>query len=228
MNQWRYPFALLGIVFILIGYAFWPKNSLIPVLIYHDISAAKQPTDSYTVERELLARELDHLKTKGYTPLTFAGAQLLREQNKLPNKPIIISFDDALPGQRQVIDLLRERGMSATFFIPSDLVGDTTHMSWDGIRSVAGAGMEIGGHTKNHVHLREMKGEGLTNEIVGDKQHIEAEIGKPITVFAYPYREKSDAADEIVARAGYTIVRDAPAFRSTVMINSFEAFLKAL
>jgi hypothetical protein len=103
MHAWRYPFALLGIVFVLIGYAFWPKHSTIPVLIYHDISSSTQPADSYTVERSLLSEEFDHLQKNGYTPLSFATAQTLLSEHKLPKRPIIISFDDALPGQALAI-----------------------------------------------------------------------------------------------------------------------------
>ncbi len=219
---------MLGIVFVLIGYAFWPGQSPIPVLIYHDISTSTRPTDSYTVESDLLERELDHLIANGYTPLTFVSAELLRAENKLPKRPIILTFDDGLPGQNVALALLRSRNTSATFFISSDLIGDSVHLNWEQVRAIAAAGMEIGGHSANHVHVPELNETGLLNEVTGDKHRIESEIGKPITVFAYPFQEKSDAGDAEVARAGYTIIRDTAEYKSTVMTNSFEAFLGAL
>lgn len=228
MREWRYPFAMLGIIFVLIGYAFWPKTSAIPVLIYHDIATSTQLSDSYTVERSLLARELDHLRSNGYTPMTFFTAETLRAERKLPKKPIIITFDDALPGQLFALDELRSRTIPATFFIPSSLVGDAAHLRWDDVRAIAAAGMEIGGHTANHVRVGEINETGLENEIVGDKNHIEAELGKTITVFAYPFREPTDVAQSYVDKAGYAIVRDTPAYAGTVMTNSFDAFLRAI
>lgn len=228
MQQWRYPFAILGIVFVLIGYAFWPKQRTIPVLIFHDVASSTRPADSYTVEQSLLSRELDHLKASGYTPLTFSVAETLRKQKRLPAKPVILSFDDALPGQMLALSELKSRGMSATFFVPSDLVGDAVHMNWNDVRTIAAAGMEIGGHTANHVHLGDLNEDGLTREIIGDKQRIEAELGRTITVFAYPFQEQTEAAPDTVRSAGYTIVRDSPEFRSTVMVNSFDSFLKAI
>lgn len=228
MREWRYPFALLGIVFVLIGYALWPKHHPIPVLIYHDVATSTQMHDSYTVETTLLARELDHLKSEGYTPLSFATATTLRETHQLPKKPIIISFDDALPGQRLALDMLKAREMPATFFIASDLVGDAVHLNWTDVRAIAAAGMEIGGHTAHHTHVSELDETGLENEIVGDKRHIEAELGREISVFAYPFRELTENAQTYVDQAGYTVVRDTAAYKSTVMTNSFDAFLKAI
>ncbi len=228
LGPWRYPFALLGIVFVLIGYALWRHDSRIPVLIYHDVSASARPQGDYTVELALFTKQLDYLRESGYTPLTFATATILREQRQLPAKPVIITFDDALPGQMLVVPLLQTRGIPATFFVTSGLVGDSAHLSWDNIRAIADSGMEIGGHTANHVHPLHMNEIGLTNEIRGDKQHIEAELGKTISVFAYPFQERDEKTDLIVAKAGYTIVRDTTAFRSTVMTNSFESFLSAL
>ncbi len=228
VSAWRYPFALFGIILVLIGYAFWPKQSLIPVLIYHDIGTSTLPSRSYTVEAALLSRSLDYLQKEGYTPLTFTTATLLQENDSLPKKPIIISFDDALPGHMLAAQILRSRNLSATFFINSDLVGDSVHLSWEHVRSIASASMEIGGHTANHIHPLEMNVIGLEHEIVADKQRIETEIGKPIVVFAYPFQERNEYTDTVVERAGYTIVRDSPTFKSSVMTNSFDSFLYAL
>jgi peptidoglycan/xylan/chitin deacetylase (PgdA/CDA1 family) len=215
-------------VFVLIGFAVWPRHHAIPVLIYHDVATSTRPSDAYTTELTLLNRELDYLKTEGYTPLSFSSAQMLSEQKRLPKKPVILTFDDALPGHMRALEALRAHGFAATFFIPSDLVGDSVHLSWRDVQALAAAGMEIGGHTANHAHVRELNAVGLENEIVGDKRHIEAEIGKPITVFAYPFQERTAESDAIVANAGYTIVRDTKEFRSTVLKNSFEIFLAAL
>ncbi len=229
-SPWRYPFALLGIVFILIGYAFWPRHRTIPVLIYHDVATSTHPADGYTVESTLLSKELAYLKENGYTPLSFAVAQTLAASSHLPEHPIILTFDDALPGQSEnVLPQLIAQGIPATFFITSDLVGDSAHMNWQDVLAIASAGMEIGGHSKTHAHLQTESDAALVNEIAGDKTNIEHEIGHPITVFAYPFEEHDTRTDAAVQNAGYTIVRDDDArFRSTVLTNSFDAFLKAI
>lgn len=227
-SVWRYPFALLGIVFVLIGFALWPRHRAIPVLIYHNISESAVPAESYTVELSLLARELDYLKQHEYTPLSFATAATLAAQGQLPKHPVIITFDDALPGQTLASTLLRSKGMPATFFITSDLIDDNAHLNWRQVRTIASAGFEIGGHSKTHAHLLPLSESELTNEIVGDKARIELELGKPISVFAYPYQERDTRTDALVQTAGYTIVRDAETYDSTVMTNSFDEFLKAI
>ncbi len=221
-------YALLGTVIVLLGYVLFRHDDRIPVLIYHDISPGPQLSSSYTVDVSLLRRELEYLQNEGYTPLTFAAAALLRAEGKLPEKPIILSFDDALPGHMHALTQLQTKRMTAIFFVNSDLLGDATHLSWDNVREIADAGMEIGGHTANHVHPLQLNEVGLFVEIIGDKQHIEREIGKPVTVFAYPFQERNAETDRIVEHAGYSIVRDTPDYKSTVMTNSFEAFLQAI
>jgi peptidoglycan/xylan/chitin deacetylase (PgdA/CDA1 family) len=101
-------------------------------------------------------------------------------------------------------------------------------MDWVRVREIADSGMEIGGHTANHVHVEQLNLAGLNDEILTDKHRIESEIGRSITVFAYPFQEKTDAAAAALVRAGYTVVRDDDVFKSAVMTNSFDAFLKAI
>lgn len=228
--MWRYPYALLGIVFVLIGVSLWPRHTTVPVLIYHDIATSSQPSDSYTVEASLLSRELDYLKEEGYTQLTFAAAQTLAENNKLPQRAIVITFDDALVAQySHALPLLRSHGISATFFITSDLIDTRRYLSWAQVRALSDAGMEIGGHSRTHPHLLPLTDPQLQNEVTGDKTNIERELGRGINVFAYPFQEHDARTDAVVQAAGYTIVRDdTKHFRSTVMTNSFDEFLKAI
>lgn len=228
--MWRYPYALLGIVFILIGVSLWPRHTTVPVLIYHNIATSTQLSDSYTVEASLLSRELDYLQEEGYTPLTFAATQTLAENNKLPERPIVITFDDALVAQYwHALPLLRARDISATFFITSGLVDTPGYLSWRQVRALSDAGMEIGGHSRTHAHLLPLTDPQLVHEVTGDKTNIERELGRGITVFAFPYQEHDARTDAAVQAAGYSIVRDDTIrFNSTVMTNSFDEFLKAL
>ncbi len=228
ISAWKYPYALLGIAFVLVGYALWPSQK-IPVLIYHDISTSTYPAEAFTTEATLLERELRYLQDKGYTTLSFANAAVLSESKKLPNKPVILTFDDALRGHSELaLPLLRKHGLHATFFINSDIVGDAVHMRWEDVQKISEAGMEIGGHGATHAHVLQLNDAGLRREVADDKKRIEQEIGRAISVFAYPFQERSDRTDAAVIESGYTLLRDTSSFKNTVMTNSFDAFLEAL
>jgi len=68
-------------------------------------------------------------------------------------------------------------------------------------------GMDIGGHTINHPILARLSAEAARREISENKSALEAIIGRPITLFAYPNgRPGEDYAHEhtrMVREAGY-------------------------
>jgi peptidoglycan/xylan/chitin deacetylase (PgdA/CDA1 family) len=219
------------------------KDHFIPVIVYHDIlpAGAVAAPGSYAVPADLLAKELDYLRDAGITPITFDDAlRAMQHEGSLPQKPIIITFDDAIYHQIQyAFPLLEQHGARAVFFIPSGFIGKVGRLSWSDIRSLAHAGMEIGGHTKTHSHIRNLNGAALQDEISGDKQVIEREIGKSVDTFAYPFGEQSPAIDLTLASAGYRIARasdpSAPKqdkgiyiFGASVIDDSFYHFLSAL
>jgi peptidoglycan/xylan/chitin deacetylase (PgdA/CDA1 family) len=57
----------------------------------------------------------------------------------------ILSFDDDWESQNTyAFPLLKKYGFTATFYIWVSAVGRKNHMTWDGIRALSKAGMQIG------------------------------------------------------------------------------------
>ena len=80
-------------------------------------------------------------------------------------------------------------------------------MTWDMVRALERGGMTIGGHTSTHPRLSRLSPARQLEEIAGGKARIEAEIGKPIQLFAYPFGAPTcfDAASRAaVKEAGFT------------------------
>lgn len=79
-------------------------------------------------------------------------------------------------------------------------------MSWDMLRAMRAAGMDVGGHTVNHPILaRHTPGEQW-QEIQGSKQRIESELGEPIEAFSYPVGQPDSfdaTTQDLLRRAGY-------------------------
>lgn len=86
--------------------------------------------------------------------------------------------------------------------LPDDLMMSSTQ-----VRSLHAGGMAIGGHTRTHPILSTLDDEKAFDEISGDKVCLEAIVGEPITLFAYPNgkpgRDYLVRHTQMVRQAGY-------------------------
>src|SRR5919204_4972530 len=66
---------------------------------------------------------------------------------------VSLTFDDAWVSQELVPSMLASHNMKATFYVNSNTVGTSGHMTWADVYQLANAGNEIAGHTLDHVDL---------------------------------------------------------------------------
>jgi peptidoglycan/xylan/chitin deacetylase (PgdA/CDA1 family) len=79
-------------------------------------------------------------------------------------------------------------------------------MTWDDVRSLAGAGMAVESHTRSHRVLETLDDDELRDEVVGSRRDLEAQLGRPVRAIAYPVgRRPSMRVRRAVAEAGYCI-----------------------
>jgi peptidoglycan/xylan/chitin deacetylase (PgdA/CDA1 family) len=79
-------------------------------------------------------------------------------------------------------------------------------MSWDQVRELKAAGVEIGSHTMNHIHMGRVDRAEAEREVSGSCARLEAELGAWPEHFAYPYgsRDHINAANhQVIRRAGF-------------------------
>ncbi|MCA8996471.1 MAG: polysaccharide deacetylase family protein [Planctomycetaceae bacterium] len=79
-------------------------------------------------------------------------------------------------------------------------------MSWEMVRNMDRAGMDIGGHTVTHPVLSRCDPNRQTQEIVASKLRIEEELGHLIAAFSYPVGQTDSFTNEtkaILTEAGY-------------------------
>jgi peptidoglycan/xylan/chitin deacetylase (PgdA/CDA1 family) len=122
---------------------------------------------------------------------------------------VAITFDDGYKDNREVAAPILERhGLSACFFIATDFI-DTDRvgwwdaevgvrsrwMSWDDVRALDQRDFEIAAHTKSHADLGEVWGETARAEIAGSALRIEAELGRPVTLFSFPYGRRDNLTE---------------------------------
>lgn len=140
---------------------------------------------------------------------------------------VAITFDDGYRGWLDnVCPVLKEVGISATFFVSCGLVGlreeeerdflrnnlrshgrTTGSLKGNELRRLAEEGFTIGGHTCNHVNLAELFDINMVlSEIQKDKKELETITGTKVEYFAYPFGACSNAyidLAQVLQESGY-------------------------
>jgi peptidoglycan/xylan/chitin deacetylase (PgdA/CDA1 family) len=76
-------------------------------------------------------------------------------------------------------------------------------MTWDQLREVAAAGVEIGNHSFIHHPLDVLEPDQLDREIIESRDRLAQEVQQPVRSFAYPHGYQSARVRDIVARTGH-------------------------
>lgn len=81
-------------------------------------------------------------------------------------------------------------------------------MSWDHVRALSRAGMDVESHSRWHRVLQTLDDGLLQEELAGSKRDLEAQLGRPCRAIAYPVGRRIAHVPRIraaVAAAGYRI-----------------------
>jgi peptidoglycan/xylan/chitin deacetylase (PgdA/CDA1 family) len=112
---------------------------------------------------------------------------------------------------------LRRLGLPAMLFMPTDFIGrsnefdegsepDEPLCDWSDLTELSNSGVSIQSHGASHRAFSELSpGERLA-EVVGSKALLEARLGQPVELFAYPYGDDAGMPARLraaLADAGY-------------------------
>jgi peptidoglycan/xylan/chitin deacetylase (PgdA/CDA1 family) len=84
--------------------------------------------------------------------------------------------------------------------IPSDAFAGLT-LTWEQVRELAVAGIDVGSHTMSHPILTRIPIEQAREELAGSRARIEAQGGRPVVSLAYPNGLATDFSPQIEALA---------------------------
>lgn len=120
-------------------------------------------------------------------------------------KEVAISFDAAWGNEEtgQLLDILDEHDVKATFF----LVGDWVDKYPDDVKNIAAHGHDIGNHSDTHPHLPQLSAENATSEIQRCNEKIEALTGSAPTLFRPPYGDYNNSVVSAVKSLGMYCVQ---------------------
>jgi peptidoglycan/xylan/chitin deacetylase (PgdA/CDA1 family) len=187
-----------------------PSAAQMPILVYHHIrqvvSFRSRAERRLTVTPAVFDDQMKYLRDNGYRVITFANlVDHLKNSNELPEKPVIISFDDGWEDQfAYALPRLEQYHYIATFFVITNFVGSSGFVSWLQLQKILAAGMEIGSHSRSHPRLDKINNaDTLWDQIHTSKQILESRLGATVDEFAYPFGSYNEAAASIVKQAGY-------------------------
>ena len=189
-----------------------PVHNPLPILMYHHLVPDGQDCNDMTITEGRMEHDLEWLAQHGYT--TILPSDLLSGE-PLPEKPVLITFDDGYRSNYDLLwPLLEKHQAKAVISVIAGMIdnrftGDQ-FMRWEECRELADSGLvEIGSHT---YLLHNMDGrdgaftpggvngiqrapgetdEAFQSRVLDDlrKSHdrIEEELGREVNFFAYPY-----------------------------------------
>jgi peptidoglycan/xylan/chitin deacetylase (PgdA/CDA1 family) len=111
---------------------------------------------------------------------------------------------------------------------------DDLIMTWDQIRALARAGMDVESHSRHHRVLQTLDAATLADDLRGSREDLETQLGRPVRVLAYPVGRGVNGERHIrdaLSAAGYRIGMSnktgvnrwwPPALRGIVPIDPFD------
>lgn len=187
------------------------RTAQAPILMYHYLSVPPDDADRYrrdlSVAPDLFAQHLDRMIEEGYTTIRLDDLLLhLTQGALLPDKPVLLTFDDGYrDNYTNAFPLLKERGMTATFFIVTDFIdaGLPDYLSWDMVREMHAGGMSIQSHGRNHASLKGRDEDYLIWQALGSLETIEYELGVRPRFISYPAGQYDENTIRIFQSAHY-------------------------
>ncbi|WP_026463290.1 polysaccharide deacetylase family protein [Adhaeribacter aquaticus] len=172
----------------------------VPILCYHQIRDWR-PRDSkrakdYIVPVASFKAQMKMLADSGYhTILPDQLYAYLTSGAKLPEKPIMLTFDDTDLDQYTVAKPEMEKyGFKGVFFVMTVSLGRPRYMSKAQIKELSEAGHVIGSHTWDHQNVKKLKGNDWITQIDKPTKQLESITGKEVKYFAYPFGLWNEAA----------------------------------
>jgi peptidoglycan/xylan/chitin deacetylase (PgdA/CDA1 family) len=174
------------------------------ILGYHAVSSTWRT--QLAVSEGVLRAQLSYLEARGYVGLTFSEAERRRICGTLPERSVVVTFDDGYASTMRALSVLADFGIPGTVFVVTAFVesgellswpgidhwlrGETVDelrpLSWEQLEELRTAGWEVGSHTATHPLLTRADDRLLQTELEVSRAAIESRLGSCSSV-SYPY-----------------------------------------
>lgn len=205
------------------------KDSVyLPIIMYHEIKTFKLGKD--VISPYEFESDLKYLKNNNYNTITMEDLiNYVYNSKSLPEKPIILSFDDGyLNNYKYALPLLKKYEMKIVFSVigknaddftrvPDDNI-DYSHVTWDQLNEMLDSGcVEVQNHTynlhccgKGRIGCLQKAQESLPNyeQVLADdltklQNEIKFYTGRVPNTFTYPYGRSNENTRAVIKKLGF-------------------------
>lgn len=180
-----------------------PSATPLVVLYYHGVPAP---------QRHRFAKQLDELARRA----DVVGPDFEGPAASMRGR-VAITFDDGFQSVHDnALPELASRQMPCTIFVPAGALGRNPNWEGEGgddaldpvmsaqdVKTLVGPLVTIGAHSMSHPRLSRLPRDEARREITGSKALLEALIGRPVTLFAFPYGDFDAETTRMCEEAGF-------------------------
>ena len=202
----------------------------VPIIMYHSIIKEYKYSNKYIISLRQLEDDLHYIKERGYTTITMSQLiEYAEGEGELPEKPIIITFDDGYyNGYVYLYPLLEELGMKAIISVvgsfslahsPQEKLNPNySYLTWEQMKEMMDSGLvEIQNHS---FDMHSVKGKrlgagkrknesfadyekALTEDTLRFQDMCKEKLGWEPNTYVYPFGAFCQESEEILAKLGF-------------------------
>ena len=183
-----------------------------PVLMYHDVVTADTGNlNDWMVTADKFREDMQWLKDNGYTTVL---PRELTAGEELPDKPVLVTFDDGYESNYTLaLPILEETDSKAVIALITERIDSEKpgFLTWEQCRALHESGrVELGSHTHDS-HSGEKPGilrrDGeskadyearIFTDLETSVERIETNVGADVTYFAHPHGQKDEWSEAFV------------------------------
>lgn len=200
----------------------------VPIIMYHSISENQSRFGKYVVSPQTIENDLEYLKENGYETVFVEDLiNYVYNDIPLPEKPIVISFDDGYYNNLVYLPKILEKyNAKATVAVVGEFTDrfsnaddhnvNYSHLTWEDLKEISSSKrFEITNHTYNmhssdkRVGCFKLKSESdeeyeevLTKDIEKMQNALKEKVGVECDTFTYPYGKIANDSVDIIKKIG--------------------------
>jgi peptidoglycan/xylan/chitin deacetylase (PgdA/CDA1 family) len=197
-------------------------------LLYHRLAGELKPgQERVDVPPQKFDGQMRLLRRLGFETLAAAElADVHARRQPVPRRTAVVTLDDAFADA--VEPVLRHASLHPLVFVPTaepglpvPWLGGEEVASWEQLRELADAGVDLGGHTRSHVDLVAADDATAEVEIRGSRDDLSERLGITSLAFAYPHGRHGSRERILTRTTGYSFAFTTSTGRNGVGTDAF-------